>query len=140
MYTCVRRTGDGFFERVCTPSNTTAHLHDPPPLPSIREWCRAGVTAPLERRCEQERWSHERQRIVNDSPGTGNGTNELEHERRKKFGQKREGAREPQPPQVAYSERPHRDRAKAKINGRINSVIVTSACSLDCASRAQRDA
>jgi hypothetical protein len=35
MYACVPETGRGFFEGVCTPSNATAYLHDPPlPLDS----------------------------------------------------------------------------------------------------------
>jgi hypothetical protein len=30
MYACIRGTGRGFFEGVCTPSNATAHSCDPP--------------------------------------------------------------------------------------------------------------
>ena len=30
MYTCVPENGGGFFEGVRSPSNATAHLHDPP--------------------------------------------------------------------------------------------------------------
>jgi len=33
MYACIDGIGAGFFERVCPPSNATAHLHDPPPPP-----------------------------------------------------------------------------------------------------------
>jgi hypothetical protein len=31
MYACTHEIGGRFFEGVCTPSNTTAHLHDLPP-------------------------------------------------------------------------------------------------------------
>jgi hypothetical protein len=31
MYACIPEIGDGFFEEVCTPSNTTANFRDPPP-------------------------------------------------------------------------------------------------------------
>jgi hypothetical protein len=31
MYACTSEIGSGFFAGVCTPSNATAHLHDPPP-------------------------------------------------------------------------------------------------------------
>jgi hypothetical protein len=35
MYACILETGRGFFEGVCPPSTTTAHLSDPPlPLDS----------------------------------------------------------------------------------------------------------
>jgi hypothetical protein len=33
MYACILETGRGFFGGVCTPSNTTAYLRDPPPPP-----------------------------------------------------------------------------------------------------------
>jgi hypothetical protein len=36
MYACILEIGCGFFEEVCTPSNTVAYLCDPPP-PIIRE-------------------------------------------------------------------------------------------------------
>jgi hypothetical protein len=32
MYACVPEIGGGSFEGVCPLNNTTAHLHDPPPL------------------------------------------------------------------------------------------------------------
>ena len=35
MYACIRGTGRGFFEVVCTPGTTIAYLCDPPP--PIRE-------------------------------------------------------------------------------------------------------
>jgi hypothetical protein len=31
MYACIRGTGRGYLEGVCTPSNATAHIRDPPP-------------------------------------------------------------------------------------------------------------
>ena len=31
MYACAPETGRGFFEGVRSPSDATAHLHDPPP-------------------------------------------------------------------------------------------------------------
>jgi hypothetical protein len=34
MYVCNHETGGGFFQGVCTPSTTTANLHDPPPTNS----------------------------------------------------------------------------------------------------------
>jgi hypothetical protein len=37
MYACILESGYGFFEGVCAPSSTTAHLRDPP-HPSIREY------------------------------------------------------------------------------------------------------
>jgi hypothetical protein len=45
MYACTLEIGRGFFEGVCTPSNTTANFRDPPhpatqrtgtPLPGLR--------------------------------------------------------------------------------------------------------
>jgi hypothetical protein len=36
MYACVRRTGRGFFEGVCPPSNATADFRDPP-YPATRK-------------------------------------------------------------------------------------------------------
>jgi hypothetical protein len=33
MYACNPEIDGGFFEGVCTPSNATADLRDPPPLP-----------------------------------------------------------------------------------------------------------
>ena len=43
MYAYIREAGRGFFEEVCTPSNATAHLDDPPPPrnakePEPRQW------------------------------------------------------------------------------------------------------
>jgi hypothetical protein len=44
MYACVLETGCGFFGGVCTPSSTTAHLRNPPPLSlTIRELIPANV-------------------------------------------------------------------------------------------------
>jgi hypothetical protein len=37
MYACILETGRGFFEWVCTPSSTTANLHDPPPPRNAKE-------------------------------------------------------------------------------------------------------
>src|SRR5215207_3851968 len=37
MYACILETGCGFFEGVCTPSNTTAHSCDPPLPLTLRE-------------------------------------------------------------------------------------------------------
>jgi hypothetical protein len=37
MYACIPEDGGGFFEGVCTPSDATAHLCDPPPILAIRE-------------------------------------------------------------------------------------------------------
>jgi hypothetical protein len=33
MYACILETERGFFAGVCAPSNATAHLRDPSPLP-----------------------------------------------------------------------------------------------------------
>jgi hypothetical protein len=33
MYACIPEIGRGFLEGVCTPSNTTAYLREPPPPP-----------------------------------------------------------------------------------------------------------
>jgi hypothetical protein len=37
MYAYIREAWRGFFEGVCTPSNATAHLDDPPPPRNARE-------------------------------------------------------------------------------------------------------
>ena len=37
MYAYTREAWRGFFEGVCTPSNATAHLDDPPPPHNARE-------------------------------------------------------------------------------------------------------
>jgi len=42
MYACIPEIGRGFFEGVCPPSNTAAHLRDPPPH-TIRELAAASL-------------------------------------------------------------------------------------------------
>jgi len=37
MYACNCRTGCGFFEEVCPPSNATGNSYDPPPPLSAKE-------------------------------------------------------------------------------------------------------
>ena len=39
MYACIHKVGRGFFEGVCSPSNATTHLHDPPPTDSRIAMC-----------------------------------------------------------------------------------------------------
>jgi hypothetical protein len=37
MYACILEIGRGFFEGVCTPSDATAQLRDPPPPHNTKE-------------------------------------------------------------------------------------------------------
>jgi len=53
MYACIPEIGGGFFESVCTPTNTTAIFRDPPPpqhkdrSPAIGTSARTGSLAAL---------------------------------------------------------------------------------------------